>query len=599
MASRIEDYGLIGDTKTAALVSKTGSIDWFCPPDFDSDACFAALLGYDEHGRWSIRPAARIRKITQRYAENSLVLITDFECDGGSARLTDFMPLDADRTDIVRILEGIEGSVPFEMVLTARFGFGANAPWIVPNGVQTVLTTGPDALCFRGVATKQVEKNLVANINVDKGTKLELQLSWFESHLQPPAALDVSAAHKRTLDFWKQWTGQIKYEGPYHDTMVRSLITLKALTYSPTGAVVAAPTAGLPEEIGGSRNWDYRFCWLRDASLTLRALLLSGLSKEAHEFRNWLMRAIAGAPEDMQIMYDVHAGRRLTEFELPWLPGYEASRPVRIGNAASEQFQLDIFGEVADTLYHARRMGIPEAENAGEMARALVSHITKVWQREDDGIWEVRGGRKHFTHSKLMAWVAVDRLIKIVEEFKPKAGGQEFLPGLRALRERIFEEVCERGYNPRIGAFTQFYGGEVLDAAMLLVPHMGFLPASDPRVRGTVAAVEKGLLRDGFVMRYATEHGVDGLAGTEGAFLACSFWLADNYLYAGRKQEGEELLSRLVGLQNHLGLWAEEYEPRLQRQIGNFPQGFSHLAFVNTVHVLQETSQGAQRMAAE
>ena len=599
MASRIEDYGLIGDTKTAALVSKSGSIDWFCPPNFDSDACFASLLGYDEHGHWSIRPATRIRKITQRYAENSLVLITDFECDGGSVRLTDFMPIHPERTDIVRVLEGLEGSVPFQMILNARFGYGANAPWIVPNGDKLVLTAGPDALCLRGIATEPIDKTLVANLEIAKGDKIELQLAWFASHRTPPAALDVSGELKRTLDFWKQWTRQIKYEGPYHDAVVRSLITLKALTFSPTGAVVAAPTAGLPEEIGGSRNWDYRFCWIRDASLTLRALLLCGLRDEATSFRDWLLRAVAGAPDDMQIMYNVHAGRRLTEFELPWLPGYEASRPVRIGNAASEQFQLDIYGEVADTLYQARRLGMPPAENAEEMGRALVSHITKVWQREDDGIWEVRGGRKHFTHSKLMAWVAMDRLVKVLESSGAKADTMKYLPSLRALRERIFEEVCERGYNRRVGAFTQFYGGEVLDAAVLLIPQMGFLPASDPRVRGTVAAIEKGLVRDGFVMRYATEHGVDGLAGTEGAFLACSFWLADNYFYAGRKQEGEELLARLVGLQNHLGLWAEEYEPRLQRQIGNFPQGFSHLAFVNTVHVLKENAKAEQRVAAE
>jgi GH15 family glucan-1,4-alpha-glucosidase len=594
---------MIGDTKTAALVSKTGAIDWFCAPAFDSDACFASLLGYDQHGRWAIRPTVRVREARQSYEGDSLVLVTEFHCDDGVVRLTDFMPIDPARCDLVRIIEGVEGAVELVVDLTPRFGYGANTPWIVCEPGYATMTAGPDALVLRGDfgLTPSKDGRLSAVVTMKKGERRSLQLSYFRSHLPLPPAIDPIAAHAKTLRYWQDWADRFAYRGEHRQAVLRSLLTLKAMTYSPTGAVVAAPTASLPEEIGGVRNWDYRFCWIRDTSLTLQALMFGGYVDEADQFRSWLMRAVAGAPSEMQIMYSIEGARRLTEFEVPWLPGYEGSKPVHIGNAAFDQVQLDIFGEVASTLYEARRRGLPEIKNTQGVANVLIEHIMKVWQVPDDGIWEVRGGRKHFTHSKLMAWVAVDRIIRLIAEFDN--GGDQAktaLPRLRSLRERIHEEVCERGFNPKKNAFTQYYGGDTMDAAVLLMTHYGFLPPSDPRIQGTIAAVEKELLRDGFVMRYSTEHGVDGLAGTEGAFLACSFWLADNYFFAGRMKEGEALLDRLLGLRNHLGLLAEEYEPRLQRQIGNFPQGFSHLALVATVQTLETTRAGKTRaMAAE
>ncbi|MBS2031492.1 MAG: glycoside hydrolase family 15 protein [Deltaproteobacteria bacterium] len=597
MASRIEDYGIIGNLRTAALISRSGSVDWMCAPHFDSDACFSSLIGYDEHGCYAIRPTVPTREVRQQYQGDTLVLSTEYECDVGAVRVTDFMPINDARCDLIRRVEGMRGEVPLELVVNPQFGYGANQPWVRGDAHTTTFVTGPDAIRFHStVDTRPGEKHLRAYFSVRAGEKVDFQLTWHDSYKPAPPLLDVDAELEGTLRYWQEWANRCQYKGRYRDAVLRSLLTLKSLTYAPTGAVIAAPTASLPEEIGGVRNWDYRFCWLRDTTLTLHALIFGGYVDEATAFRDWLLRTVAGAPEEVQIMYSIHGGRRLTEYELPWLPGYEGSKPVRVGNAASEQFQLDIFGETVSALLHARRSGMGEGIGAWTPGLRLVRHLERVWQYPDEGIWEVRGGQKHFTYSKVMAWVAVNAFIGLVEEFHAGgADGRELLPRMRALRERIHEEVCERGFNPHVQAFTQYYGSETLDASVLLIPQVGFLPASDPRVKSTVAAIEKKLLRDGFVLRYETANGVDGLAGSEGAFLACSFWLGDNYALAGRMDEAEAMFDRLLGLRNHLGLLAEEYEPRLQRQIGNFPQGFSHLALINSAMVLDSPDRATLR----
>jgi len=582
MASRIEDYGLIGNTRTAALVSRFGDVDWLCAPHFDSDACLSALLGYDEHGRWALRPTVPIRESRQRYRDDTLILETECICDGGAIRLVDFMPV-SERCDVVRIVEGLEGEVPVEMLLDVRFGYGSNKPLVTLARGTAYFTAGPDTLVFRGpVELERIGQRVSANLRVKKGDRLGLQLTWCPSHTEAPEALSADAALMRTEAFWREWSGGCTYQGRWRDAVLRSLITLKALTFAPTGAIVAAPTTSLPEAIGGVRNWDYRYCWLRDASLMLDALMIGGYTEETRAFRDWLLRAVAGDPVNMQIMYSLAGVRRLTEYELDWMPGYEGSRPVRVGNAASGQFQLDVYGEVLSCLYEGRKRGLAAHSDGWRTLLEILSFLEGAWQRPDDGIWEVRGGRRHFTHSKVMAWVAIDRAVKFISEFDVGEEGRGMLPHLSALRERIHTEVCQRGFNPRIGAFTQSYGSDILDASVLLLPHVGFLPADDPRVQGTVAAVARTLLQNGLVLRYRTEHGIDGLPGTEGAFLACSFWLADNYAFAGRVGEAEELFERLLGVRNHLGLLAEEYDTVLERQVGNFPQGFSHLALVNT-----------------
>jgi GH15 family glucan-1,4-alpha-glucosidase len=595
MASRIEDYGLIGNTHTAALVSRSGSIDWLCVPRFDSDACFAGLLGYDEHGSWSIRPTVPVRETKQRYRDETLILESEFVCDGGAIRITDFMPLvkNESHCNLVRIVDGLEGEVPIEMMLDARFGYGADAPWItrIPEGLMFV--AGPNALLLRGPGEPRAgDGRVTAILPVHKGDRIRFQLAAFPSHGEPAEAIDVIQALAAVESYWRAWAHRCTYKGRWRELIIRSLITLKAMIYGPTGGIVAAPTTSLPEELGGVRNWDYRYCWLRDSSLTLDALMIGGYLDEARSFRDWLLRVVAGDPADLQIMYDIAGARRLTEFELDWLPGYEGSKPVRVGNAASGQFQLDVYGEVLACIYGGRKMGLAGHADAWLPFKSLLEFLEKAWQRPDDGIWEVRGGRRHFTHSKVMAWVAIDRSVRAIEELA--MGGDEgraMLHHLSALRERIHAEVCERGFNPKLGAFTQSYGSDALDASVLVIPHYGFLSAHDPRMVGTVAAIEKGLLCDGFVRRYATEAGVDGLPGTEGAFLACSFWLAENYAYAGRIDEAEALFDRLLALRNHLGLFSEEYEPKLQRQIGNFPQAFTHLAFISTAHVIESVRQ--------
>jgi GH15 family glucan-1,4-alpha-glucosidase len=598
MASKIEDYGLIGNTYTSALVSRAGSIDWMCAPRFDSDACFAALVGYDEHGRWSLRPTVAVCENLQSYRGGTMILETEFMCDGGAVRVIDFMPIGG-RCNIVRIIEGLDGEVPLEMLLDIRFGYGANVPLIEKTADGVCFLSGPDALVLRTLVPLDLSVDRVsAYFPVKKGDRIPIQLTWFASHEEPPAAADVEHALASTEQFWRDWVARCAYQGRWRDAVVRSLLTLKAMTFAPTGAIVAAPTTSLPEAIGGVRNWDYRFCWMRDASLTLDAFMVGGYIDEAKAFRDWVVRAIAGDPADQQIMYNVFGARRLPEFELGWLPGYEGSKPVRVGNAASGQFQLDIYGEFMASWYLACRLGLHSTEEGWQVTKNVMAFMEKAWQRPDDGIWEVRGGQRHFTHSKVLAWVFFDRAAKAIQEVG--FGGDEgrtILPRICALRERIHMEVCERGFNPRVGAFTQSYGSEALDASVLTIPHFGFLPASDPRVRGTLTAIEKHLLREGFVLRYDTEQGIDGLPGSEGAFLACTFWLADNYAFAGRRSEAEALFERLLSLRNHLGLLSEEYDYKLRRQIGNFPQAFSHLALILSARNIESISVKVQPAA--
>jgi GH15 family glucan-1,4-alpha-glucosidase len=604
MPSKIEDYGLIGNGRTAALVAADGSMDWLCAPAFDSEACFSALLGLDEHGRWAIRPVGAVRERRRQYRGDTMILETEFVCDGGSVRIIDFMPFGTERCDVVRIIEGLEGSLTLEMQIDVRFGYGANKPWIVPVASGFRFVAGPDAIVLRSPGKlERTATGVSQTLEVRKGQRIAVQLASYESHTEEPPPIDAEQALAQTEQMWTEWADKCTYQGRWREAVVRSLLTLKAMTFIPTGAIVAAPTTSLPEDVGGVRNWDYRFCWLRDASLTLDALMIGGYVDEATAFRDWVLRATAGAPDELQIMYDLYGGRRLTEFELTWLPGYEGSHPVRVGNAASGQFQLDVYGEVLSAFYAGVRSGMKLNPENWPMLKALMTFIERAWQMPDDGIWEVRGGRRHFTHSKMMAWVAVDRAVRVIEEFGMGGDeGRSMLPHLQALRARIHEEVCDRGFNPRLGTFTQSYGSEALDASMLLLPHTGFLPARDPRVVGTVAAIEKSLVRDGFVLRYDVEKTQDGLVGTEGAFLACSFWLADNYAFAGRTDEAEELFERLLSLRNPLGLLAEEYDPRLQRQVGNFPQAFSHLALILSAAIIDtalRTGEGRIPVAGE
>jgi GH15 family glucan-1,4-alpha-glucosidase len=589
MPSLIENYGLIGDQHGSALVSRDGSIDWLCLPRFDSEACMAALVGRDEHGHWTIYPSASVRRTTRRYRPGTMILETDYECDGGAVRLVDFMPIGAPQHHgVVRIVEGLEGTVPVSLTLGMRFGYGQNKPWITALNGDVELTTAPDAVVLRTPAHLQFDdKDVWGTVSVKKGERVPFALTWHAADEPAPPPLDPRAALADTEKRWTEWSGRSRYRGDHEDAVNRSLITLKAMIYAPSGGIVAAPTAALPEAIGGVRNWDYRFCWLRDATLTLDALMLGGYVEEAKAWRTWFMRAVAGAPDEIQIMYGIRGERRLTEFEISELPGYEESRPVRIGNAASDQFQLDVYGEVVQALYEARRLGMPEEAGGRAPARKIVQFIESAWQLPDDGIWEVRGGRRHFVHSKMMAWVAIDRFARIVEEFTgPDDDVRQALPRLRALASRIHRDVLEHGFNRKLNTFTQAYNHPALDASLLLMPALGFLPASDPRVQGTIAAIEKQLLRDGFVLRYQTEDTGDGLPGTEGAFLACSFWLVDAYVYAGRRREAEALFDRLLALRNDLGLLSEEYEPRSGRLIGNFPQAFSHLALIHSASLL-------------
>ncbi|HZC31374.1 MAG TPA: glycoside hydrolase family 15 protein [Gaiellaceae bacterium] len=579
--ARIEDYALIGDLQTAALVERNGSIDWLCFPRFDSGACFAALLGSPDNGRWLLAPPDGGTS-SRRYLDDTLVLETTWQTETGRARVLDFMPPRGVAPDVVRIVEGLEGRVDFRSELVIRFDYGIIVPWVTRSDDARIAIAGPDALCFRTPAhTRGENMRTISTFAVDEGERVPFVLTWFRSHDAKPEAIDPEQALADTESFWSEWSASCCAELPeeWRDVLQRSLIVLKALTYQPTGGIVAAPTTSLPEWIGGVRNWDYRYCWLRDATLTLLALLHADYRDEAAAWRRWLLRAVAGDPADIQIMYGVAGERRLTELELPWLAGYEGSKPVRIGNAASEQLQVDVFGEVMDALYQARAQGLAYEKSAWDLQLKLLQHLERIWTQPDEGIWEIRGERQHFVHSKVMAWVAFDRAVRSVETQEVDGPVERW----RQVRDEIHASVCEHGYDAERGRFTQTYGSAELDASLLLIPLVGFLPAKDPRVLGTIEAIERELLVDGFVLRYRMhESGVDGLPPGEGVFLPCSFWLVDCLELVGRHDDACALFERLLGLANDVGLLSEEYDPKANRMLGNFPQAFTHLALVNS-----------------
>src|SRR2546421_4945283 len=583
MASRIEQYAMVGDTQTAALVGDDGAIDGMCAPRFDSGACFAALLGDENHGRWQIAPAAGGRATRRRYRDHTLVLETEFDTPEGSVRIIDFMPIRDQTVDVIRIVEGVRGHVPMRMHLTIRFDYGQIIPWVRNIDGALVAVAGPDALVLRApVETKGVGHSTVAEFTVRAGQRVPFNLAWYPSHQDVPRPRNTAWSLSRTESWWHNWSKKWTYDGDYPEAVQRSVITLKALTYAPTGGILAPPTSSLPEWIGSVRNWDYRYCWLRDATFTLLALLHAGYEDEAKAWRGWLLRAVAGEPEDLQIMYGAAGERRLTEWEVPWLAGYEGSAPVRIGNAASEQYQLDVYGEVADALYQSRRSAVAGREEpAWDLSVALLDFLEDGWRQPDEGIWEVRGPRQHFTHSKVMAWVAFDRAARVIDEY---GGPDDQSEGAKwsAIRDEIHAEVCAKAYDADRKTFVQSYGSSNLYAALLMMPLVGFLPATDERMKGTVQAIQISLTTDGFVARYTTDEKVDGLPPGEGAFLPCTFWLADNLALMGRLDEARALFERLLGLANDVGLLAEEYDPVAKRQLGNFPQAFTHVSLVNS-----------------
>ena len=588
MPSRIEDYAVIADTQSAALVGRDGSIDWLCLPRFDSGACFAALLGDERNGLWRIAPAGGTRTVRRRYRGDTLVLETEFETGDGTVRLVDFMSPRLRDPDVVRVVEGVRGRVPMRMELRIRFDYGRLTPWVRRVGNALLAVSGPESLVLRTpVPHHGEEMATVADFQVAKGDRLPFALTWNLSHEPLPDAIDPLQALDDTESYWREWTGRCTYQGQWRDAVLRSLLTLKALTYQPSGGIVAAVTTSLPEEIGGVRNWDYRFCWLRDATMTLTSLMAAGYEQEARAWREWLLRAMAGDPPSLQIMYGPSGEARLPELELEWLSGYEGSTPVRTGNEAVRQFQLDVYGEVMDALHKARRLDIEPHPSAWALQKELMEFLEANWQRPDEGIWEVRGSRQHFTHSKVLAWVAMDRAVKAVEQF----GVDGPLERWRRVRGAIHREVCQQAYDPDRNTFTQSYGSQKLDASLLLMPLVGFLPPTDPRVRGTIEAIERELCEDGFVLRYLTGTegtSVDGLPGQEGVFLACTFWLADNYALMGRLEDARKLFERLLDLRNDVGLLAEEYDPVARRLLGNFPQAFSHVPLINTALHLSE-----------
>ena len=584
--AKIEDYAFLSDTQTGALVSRDGCVDWLCFPRFDSGACFAALLGDQKNGRWKFSPGGETKATRRRYRGETLILETEIETADGAVRLIDFMPPRGKNPDIVRIVEGLRGNVPMKMELIIRFDYGHIIPWVRKKHGGLEAIAGPDALILRTpIETRGEDLTTVAEFNVAQGDRVPFVLTWFASHGEPPRAIHPEHALQQTEDYWTSWSKKCRHQGPWREAVVRSLITLKGLTYAPTGGIVAAATTSLPEEIGGVRNWDYRYCWLRDATFTLVALIGAGYLDEARSWREWLLRAVAGSAAQMQIMYGVRGERRLEEFEIEWLSGYENSRPVRVGNAASKQFQLDVYGEVLDSMYRAHSAGIESSETDWRLQAALINFLESKWEEPDEGIWEVRGGRQQFTHSKMMAWVAFDRAVKLIEHCNCAAGDN--LERWRKIRDEIHGQVCAQGYNATKKAFTQFYGSEALDASLLMMPLVGFLPPTDERVRNTIAAVERELMEEGLVIRYRPEQdSVDGLPGTEGVFLLCSFWLADCLHLIGRTEDARTLFERLLALRNDVGLLSEQYDARAKRQLGNFPQAFSHVALVNTARIL-------------
>jgi GH15 family glucan-1,4-alpha-glucosidase len=590
---RIADYGMIGDCEAAALVARDGSIDWLCLPRFDSDSCFAALLGEPKDGRWQIAPQATAKVTDRRYREGTLILETTFTNAEGSVRLIDFMPPKGQASDVIRIVVGIEGRVKMRSELVIRFDYGRAVPWVsrLENGVLRAIA-GPNMLLLSTpVSMRGEDMKTVGEFAVAAGDQVPFVLTHAPSYQPIPVMPDPFTALADTEKFWRKWSSAYQRDGKWSQAALRSLITLKALTFAPTGGIVAAPTTSLPEKIGGSRNWDYRFCWLRDATLTLLALMGSGYFQEASAWRDWLVRAVAGNPDQLQIMYGVAGERRLQEWEVPWLRGFANSKPVRIGNAAHGQLQLDVFGELMDALYQARRGGLSESEPAWDLECALLQHLASIWQQPDSGIWEIRGEPRHFTYSKMMAWVAFDRGIKSSQEFDLSGPVEDW----RRIRDEIHRDVCTNGYDQDLGYFVQAYGGKELDASLLLMCSVGFLPPTDRRVSATVEAIERELLVDGFVRRYDTARAGDGLPPGEGMFLACSFWLADAYQMLGRVAEAEALFERLLALRNDLGLLSEEYDPDQRCLVGNFPQAFSHISLINTAHNLSRVEKPSKQ----
>ena len=593
MAAPIEDYALIGDCETAALVSRHGSIDWLCWPTFASPACFAALLGSEDNGHWSIAPKSNFQS-TRRYLDHTLVLETTFETETGSAVLVDFMPPRNRNSDVVRIVRGVRGSVDMHMDLVLRFDYGRSVPWVTRMDDRTLRAiAGPDMTALHTLAPVRGEDlTTVSDFTIAEGESLPFVLTYAPSHDKLPHPVNPDQALHHTLSFWKDWTTRAHLHGEYAGELERSLITLKALTYRHTGGIVAAPTTSLPECIGGQRNWDYRFCWLRDATFTLLALMNAGYNEEAFAWRDWLLRAVAGSPDQVQITYGIHGERNLMEWEVGWLDGYAGSKPVRIGNAASAQLQLDCYGEVNDAMLHAHLAGMPPSQDDVNLHSALNNHLAQIWEQPDEGIWEVRGEPQHFTYSKVMAWVAFDRAVKAAEKFRVDIDVKRW----SELRDRIHADVCQKGYNAGLGFFTQAYGSDQLDASLLLIPQVGFLPYEDPRVRGTIEAIEKRLTIDGLVLRYRTDETDDGLPAGEGVFIACSFWMVSALRMLGRTEEARRLFERLLTLRNDVGLLAEEYDPRAKRQLGNFPQALSHIALINAAFEFNRSaSPGEQR----
>ena len=592
MPSAIEDYALIGDLQTAALVARDGSIDWMCVPRFDSPACFAALLGEAEHGHWKIAPAGGIRAVRRRYRGDSLILETEVECETGRVRVIDFMPIRTREIDVVRIVEGLEGTVPMRMELRIRFDYGSIVPWVraIEDGIVAI--AGPDTIyCRADVPLHGEEFATCADFEIAAGERVSFDVTWTSSMAPHPEKRDALEALHETEAFWRQWSSHCTYDGPWRDAVMRSLITLKALTYEPSGGLVAAATTSLPEQIGGVRNWDYRFCWLRDATFSLYALTVGGYMDEARAWREWLIRAVAGRPEELQIMYGLRGERHLIEREIEWLPGYEGSAPVRVGNAAFRQYQIDVYGELIDTLHQTRRLGLAPSADAWRVERAVLKFLERGWREPDEGIWEVRGPRRHFTHSKVMAWVAFDRAVLAVEKFGQDGPAERW----KQLRDEVRAEVLENGFNRQVNAFVQFYGSTSPDASLLMLPSLGFIAADDPRMVGTVALIREQLESDGLLRRYPTGPHIDGLPPGEGTFFLCTFWLADVLALQGKRDEAEKIFERLLSLRNDVGLLAEQYDPASRRLLGNFPQAFSHVGLINTARNLRDGGGPAEQ----